>query len=637
MRVIVFLAMLFAAFTQNAVAQLWIGGLGDPVVDITFGYGSNPGQPVPSAQTTLSYSQGSCPKPGEYGVVNLTFSCFDNSWHTVSGDHTPADGGGYYMLINSESTKADFFIYTASGLCPKTKYEFGAWIKNALRPTACNNEGVAPNLTFTVETISGTVLSTYNTQNITSSEGPEWKQYGLVFETSATTTDVVLRIKNSAISGCGNVFALDDITVRPCGPLVNAKIASSGLNSMEVCEGGEGSFTLVSNYGADYANPVFQWQSLGDGLEWKDINGANSSNYLRPPGGTGSYTYRMVIAEAGSKCSITSNEVFINVLHKPFVQATNYVYGCLGGDVSLLASGANTYVWTGPNGYISTEQSPVLPTVQYSDAGLYKVVGTTHLGCKNSDSTILRVYPNATASSSQGLFICEGASTKLFAGGGVRYQWEPITGLSSDTIATPVASPLESTLYHVRVTNQFGCSDTANIKINVWNKTVADAGPDRKLRIGIPITLKGSAKGSDVTWFWTPASNLSTTGTLDPVCNPPQTTTYSLHVVSPHGCGTSTDDVLVKVYDKIVVPNAFSPNGDGINDTWFIDPLYLFEEAVVEVFNRYGQVIYRNRGYNVPWNGTSNGTPVPTGTYYYIIDLRVNKEPKLTGSVTILR
>ena len=340
---------------------------------------------------------------------------------------------------------------------------------------------------------------------------------------------------------------------------------------------------------------------------------------------------------AGAKCSFASNTITINIRKAPFVQATNYVYGCLGGDVSLFASGAGKFVWTGPNGYTSNEQGPVLANVKYTDGGVYKVTGTTDIGCKNSDSTILRVYPNATATSGQGTFICEGASTTLIAGGGVRYLWQPAGSLSNDTVANPIASPIENTVYRVKVTNQYGCSDTAQIKINVWKKPQADAGPDLKTRVGLPTTLKGTAKGTDVNWYWTPTSYLSANQLINPIANPPQTITYRLNVVSQHGCGISTDDVIVKVYEKILIPNAFSPNGDGINDTWFIDPLYLFEEASVEVYNRYGQVVYRSRGYNTSWDGTNNKRPLPAGTYYYLIDLKINKEPKLMGSITIFK
>jgi gliding motility-associated-like protein len=114
-------------------------------------------------------------------------------------------------------------------------------------------------------------------------------------------------------------------------------------------------------------------------------------------------------------------------------------------------------------------------------------------------------------------------------------------------------------------------------------------------------------------------------------------TKYSLYVTSNIGCGTSTDEVFVRVYDKILIPNAFSPNGDGINDSWIIEPLDLFDESVTQVYNRYGQVVHKSSGYSKPWDGMSNGKPVPAGSYYYVIDLRTNSEPPLTGWVMIVR
>jgi hypothetical protein len=125
-----------------------------------------------------------------------------------------------------------------------------------------------------------------------------------------------------------------------------------------------------------------------------------------------------------------------------------------------MAGGANKYFWTGPNGWTSNLQSPVVPKVRFLDSGVYKVTGTTDLGCQKSDSTILKVYPNATATSSNGTFICEGTPTRLVAGGGVRYEWDPPTALSSDTVAAPLASPVENTTYRVAVFNSYGCSDT---------------------------------------------------------------------------------------------------------------------------------------------------------------------------------
>lgn len=88
--------------------------------------------------------------------------------------------------------------------------------------------------------------------------------------------------------------------------------------------------------------------------------------------------------------------------------------------------------------------------------------------------------------------------------------------------------------------------------------------------------------------------------------------------------------------DAVIIPNSFSPNGDGANDTWVIKNLSGYPQNIVEIFNRYGQRIFRSNGYGIPWDGTINGKPVPPGTYYYIVNLK-NGSKSLSGSVTVIR
>jgi gliding motility-associated-like protein len=87
---------------------------------------------------------------------------------------------------------------------------------------------------------------------------------------------------------------------------------------------------------------------------------------------------------------------------------------------------------------------------------------------------------------------------------------------------------------------------------------------------------------------------------------------------------------------NIDVVNVFSPNGDNINDKWILKGIKDYNNCVVEIFNRYGQMIYRSVGYNQPWDGTFKGKPMPVATYYYIIDLKDGQKP-IGGSVTLLR
>ncbi|HEX8279201.1 MAG TPA: gliding motility-associated C-terminal domain-containing protein, partial [Segetibacter sp.] len=85
-----------------------------------------------------------------------------------------------------------------------------------------------------------------------------------------------------------------------------------------------------------------------------------------------------------------------------------------------------------------------------------------------------------------------------------------------------------------------------------------------------------------------------------------------------------------------IVPNAFSPNGDGINDVWNIPSLEAFGNCTVHVFNRYGKPVFASTGYHRPWDGSYNGAILPVGVYYYIIDAG-NGKKTYSGHLTILK
>jgi gliding motility-associated-like protein len=212
----------------------------------------------------------------------------------------------------------------------------------------------------------------------------------------------------------------------------------------------------------------------------------------------------------------------------------------------------------------------------------------------------------------------------------------PGFSLSNSTIANPVAYPTDTTKYKVIISTSEGCRDSAFVTVNVWNKPVSFAGPDKKIFEGESVTLEGAASGAPYSYSWSPASFMNNATLLHPLVSPLSDITYTLSVQSTRGCGIATDKVFVRVYKKVTVPNAFSPNGDGINDTWQVQALETYPESITEVHNRYGQLVFRSTGYNVPWNGTYNNKPLASGTYYYVINLK-NETPLLTGWVFIVK
>jgi gliding motility-associated-like protein len=141
--------------------------------------------------------------------------------------------------------------------------------------------------------------------------------------------------------------------------------------------------------------------------------------------------------------------------------------------------------------------------------------------------------------------------------------------------------------------------------------------------------------GYPVTYQWSPATYLSNPTASKPIATPPADITYTLRVTSDKGCST-TDQVFVKILKNPVIPNIFSPNGDGVHDQWIIPYLDTYPGCTVDIFNRYGQLVFHSVGYTKPWDGTINGKPAPVGTYYYIVDPK-NGRLKMSGYVDIIR
>ncbi len=625
---------------HRAAAQLCQGSLGDAVVNITFGTGANPGLPLASGITNYNFVSNPCPNDGQYAISNSTVGCFSNSWFTINQDHTPGDVNGYMMIVNASNAPGDFYVETVNGLCGSTTYEFASWILNVHNAGASTCSPISfPNVTFRIETTTGMLLQSFQTGNVPAISGSAWTQYGFNFTTPPGITSVVLRMTNNAPGGCGNDLVIDDITFRPCGAKVTAALQNGGTTK-DVCSGDTTSLVISGTASAGYANPFYQWQeSSNNGSTWMDIAGANTTTYRRFSTAVGSYLYRLSVAEAVNisipSCRVHSDNIAVRVNALPVVNVTNSSPACVGESVTLDAGNGAMYVWTGPAGYMSTSGMAVIQNITVGNAGKYFVKVTTMAGCEATDSTVISINSTPVADAGADVRICEGVSAMLQGSGGQSFAWLPVTGLSNASIADPIARPTDSTLYILTVSNGT-CTNNDSVLVAVLKKPVANAGPNQQIFQGGSASLTGSVGGNGITFYWTPDYNIVTANNLQPMVSPVSDTTYTLHVESQVGCGVATDDVFVRVFKKVTVPNVFSPNGDGINDDWRIESLTTFPEADISIFDRYGRVVFSQKGYAKPWDGKYKSASLPIGTYYYIIDLK-NGMKKLNGSITLLR
>ena len=156
-----------------------------------------------------------CPGDGYYAYTPFTNNCFDGDWLTVPEDHTPGDAAGNMMLVNAAWNSGTFLTTTINGFKSNTVYAFGAWLMNVCKPSEKCPYPLLPNITIKLQTPDGKLAAQFNTGELERRNAPLWTQYQGMFTMPAATSLTLTMIDNSP-GGCGNDFALDDITFREC-------------------------------------------------------------------------------------------------------------------------------------------------------------------------------------------------------------------------------------------------------------------------------------------------------------------------------------------------------------------------------------------------------------------------------------
>lgn len=155
-----------------------------------------------------------CPTDGHYSFASYTAACFSNDWHTLSEDHTGGDANGNMLLVNA--VQGMFLKTPVTGLKSNTTYELGVWLMNLCKPTRKCPFPLLPQLNIRLETPEGKIVANIVTGGLPRFEDPRWIRHRALFTTLASTSTLILVMIDNSPSGCGNDFALDDITFREC-------------------------------------------------------------------------------------------------------------------------------------------------------------------------------------------------------------------------------------------------------------------------------------------------------------------------------------------------------------------------------------------------------------------------------------
>lgn len=261
--------------------------------------------------------------------------------------------------------------------------------------------------------------------------------------------------------------------------------------------------------------------------------------------------------------------------------------------------------------------------------------------CTSISQTIeikVNPLPPVPVVEASGVTTCQDSTATLVATGtGLTYQWfeTPTGGNILFEGATFITNPItQTTTFYVQAVNQNQCVSPARtpVTVNVTSIT-ASAGRDTTIIEGNTMELIGHG---GVRYKWEPAIGLNDPNVERPVASPTKTTTYKVTAFSEEGC-SATDEVTITVIPRVLIVNTFSPNHDGINETWEIQRIENYPEATIEIFNRWGTKVFTSEpGYPKAWDGTYNGQDLPLATYYYIIRLDKISKP-ISGNVTLVR
>jgi gliding motility-associated-like protein len=325
------------------------------------------------------------------------------------------------------------------------------------------------------------------------------------------------------------------------------------------------------------------------------------------PAATQTYT---VTGTDANGCSNT-DQVLVTVNALPNVSAGQDQSVCAGTTVTLNGSGAVSYVWN----LSVVDNVPFTPGATQ----IYTVVGTDANGCQNADQVTVTVNPPPTIGAGADQTICVGSSVTLSGTGGVSYSWN--NGVTNGVSFNPGVG---TQTYTVTGTDANGCTNTDQVVITVLPVPVADINSTDPLSgyPGLVVTFTNSStNATGFVWDYDNGdSDVTTNVNQDGGSTFNSPGTYTVTLTASNGVCQDEDQLIVIVipFEPLVihVPNVFTPDADGLNDTFQIDTENATSMSVV-IVNRWGEFIEELNDLTDVWDGTSKGKEMSEGVYFF--------------------
>jgi gliding motility-associated-like protein len=446
--------------------------------------------------------------------------------------------------------------------------------------------------------------------------------------TAAPATYSILHMVTTA-NGCKDVARLVD-TIKI---YETPKVAITG--DKEACVPGQLSFNAVVT--GDNTNLKKHWD-FGNG-QTAETAMAVTQTY----NAAGSYQVQLQTVYQDFCFDTARHSVTIWPLPNTYAGKDTFV--CRGTPIQLQPSGAVQYTWMATPDISCTQCAT--PLINPANNTAYVVTGVSAQGCVKSDTMNVRVRQPFRIQVQPGDTICAGEQIRLSASGADQYQWIPITGLDNVRIASPKAAPTTTTVYTVVGSDNDHCfTDTGRVKIDVYPIPQIFAGNDTTVNTGSTIQLKPTYSKDVSAIAWTPASGLSCTTCAAPMAEIKGSATYRVTASNQGGCVASDDITIAAVCNgnNWFIPNTFSPNGDGVNDIFYVRGKGLYNIHSLRIFNRWGQAVYEKRNFmaNDPaagWDGKINGKIADMDVYVYIVEIVCDNSNIIPykGNVALIR
>lgn len=432
-------------------------------------------------------------------------------------------------------------------------------------------------------------------------------------------------------------------------PTVSGSINGGGL----FCDStGSGSLTLAGNNG----NVLYWEYSTDNGALWTKV--PNTSTQLNYSNITKTTLYKAVVQNA-PVCAVEPTAP-VSFVVSPSVGGV-----VDGGGTFCSESGSGTLNLTGKTGNVlywqySTNGGASWTKVQNTTTQLnypnttqntlYRAVVQNGSVCpadtSSSASFIMAPTVAGTVSISGSDTVCQGTNAgilNLTGNVGTDLKWisstnngQTWTELLNTTSSQAYTGLFQKTMYKVIVKNGSCSADTTpSVAIHIFPKSYVSAGNDTTIIPGHSAKLNGSGKGIPV---WVPSAGLDNPDIFNPIAAPTVSTSYILTISDVHSC-LNSDTLVIQVSlpeFNGIISNLFTPNGDGINDTWYIQDIQHYSENEVFVYNIYGKQVFTKKGYSNEWEGTYNGSELPDGTYYYVVRFG-DSDKVIKGSLDLLK